>query len=105
MDNHIISHTTSLFLKSYDLPVPQEEGNIPYVIDNKVGAFETRPPFIGGILRQWLDPANKTDLQAMAARSKALGRQEGDDSCSAGGSLGNLGLNTIRCLWANFELC
>ena len=54
----------------------QEEGNIPYVVDNKVGAFETRPPFIGEILKQWLDPGKRVDLEKMAARSKALGRYE-----------------------------
>ena len=59
----------------------QEEGNIPYVLDNGVGAFETRPPFIAETLQRWLGPGSskgdsKGELEGMAARSKALGRPE-----------------------------
>mmetsp|Transcript_33368 Transcript_33368/g.99359 ORF Transcript_33368/g.99359 Transcript_33368/m.99359 type:complete len:576 (-) Transcript_33368:456-2183(-) len=54
----------------------QEEGNIPFVVDNKVGAFETRPKRIARILDQWLDPSFATEFAQMAARSKALGRPE-----------------------------
>lgn len=57
-------------------PLPQEEGNIPYVVDNGVGAFETRPPFIAETLQRWLGPDSKGALEGMAARSKALGRPE-----------------------------
>jgi 1,2-diacylglycerol 3-beta-galactosyltransferase len=53
----------------------QEEGNIPYVLDNEVGAFETRPAAIAALLDDWLlrQPAQ---LVAMSKRSKALGRPE-----------------------------
>lgn len=53
---------------------PQEEGNIPYVVDNGVGAFETDPAKIAQIMARWLDPTNKEEFHAMARRSKALGR-------------------------------
>lgn len=33
---------------------PQEEGNIPYVIDNGVGTFEVHPPKIAHIMHRWL---------------------------------------------------
>jgi len=52
----------------------QEEGNIPYVVDNGVGAFETNPARIAQILCNWLDPANAAEFAAMGRRSKALGR-------------------------------
>ena len=54
----------------------QEEGNIPYVLENEVGAFEKRPPFIAEKLRGWLEPSRRNLLEGMAARSKALGRPE-----------------------------
>lgn len=54
----------------------QEEGNIPYVVDNGVGTFETRPAEIARIVTRWLDPAAAGELAAMAARSKALGKPE-----------------------------
>lgn len=44
----------------------QEEGNIPYVVDNKVGAFETRVPEIASILEEWLSPSNRPELEQMA---------------------------------------
>lgn len=44
----------------------QEEGNIPYVVDNKVGAFETRVPEIASILGDWLAPSNRPELEQMA---------------------------------------
>ncbi|KAI8476237.1 MAG: MGDG synthase-domain-containing protein [Monoraphidium minutum] len=52
----------------------QEEGNIPYVVDNGVGAFETDPPRIAAIIAGWLDPANADAFREMGRRSKALGR-------------------------------
>jgi hypothetical protein len=60
---------------SFQVPC-QEEGNIPYVLDNQVGAFETRPPAIAEILKGWFAPTGRAELEAMAARSKALGRPE-----------------------------
>lgn len=55
---------------------PQEEGNIPYVVDNGVGAFETDPAKIADIMADWLAPENKTAFQHMAHRSAALGRPQ-----------------------------
>mmetsp|Transcript_14653 Transcript_14653/g.25772 ORF Transcript_14653/g.25772 Transcript_14653/m.25772 type:complete len:533 (+) Transcript_14653:29-1627(+) len=54
----------------------QEEGNIPYVLENEVGAFEEDPKKIAIILRKWLAPEFREEFQRMAARSKALGRPE-----------------------------
>lgn len=58
------------------LSLPQEEGNIPYVVDNGVGAFETDPSRIADIMADWLGdaPAKKEAFKEMARRSKALGR-------------------------------
>lgn len=59
--------------------VPQEEGNIPYVLDNEVGAFETRPDRIADILSRWLLEGGqeaRAAFEAMAKRAKALGRPE-----------------------------
>mmetsp|Transcript_11083 Transcript_11083/g.19268 ORF Transcript_11083/g.19268 Transcript_11083/m.19268 type:complete len:383 (+) Transcript_11083:53-1201(+) len=54
----------------------QEEGNIPYVIDNGVGTFETDPVKIAAILKKWLlgDAEDKEAFAKMGARSKELGR-------------------------------
>jgi 1,2-diacylglycerol 3-beta-galactosyltransferase len=52
----------------------QEEGNIPYVVDNGVGAFETDPGRIADTLARWLAPGNTAELRAMSSRSKRLGR-------------------------------
>jgi hypothetical protein len=57
-------------------PSPQEEGNIPYVVDNGVGAFETDPTRIASIIARWFDPSFKEEFAAMARRSKALGRPQ-----------------------------
>ncbi|GAX80944.1 hypothetical protein CEUSTIGMA_g8379.t1 [Chlamydomonas eustigma] len=54
----------------------QEEGNIPYVVENGVGAFETRPPKIANILASWLSPLEREEFVLKAERSKALGRPE-----------------------------
>ncbi|KXZ47364.1 hypothetical protein GPECTOR_36g86 [Gonium pectorale] len=55
----------------------QEEGNIPYVVDNRVGAFETRPDRIAGIIANWLlegGPEQRIEFEAMGRRAKSLGR-------------------------------
>lgn len=52
----------------------QEEGNIPYVLDNGVGTFETDPVKIASIMAAWLSEENKEDFRHMAHRSRALGR-------------------------------
>lgn len=54
----------------------QEEGNIPYVVENGVGAFETDPVKIADIMAEWLSPDNKAFFRQMAQRSAALGRPQ-----------------------------
>lgn len=53
----------------------QEEGNIPYVVDNHVGTFETDTTKIADIIHQWLGP-DREEFDLMAKRSKALGRPQ-----------------------------
>lgn len=54
----------------------QEEGNIPYVLDNGVGAFETDPAKIADIMQDWLAKENRQEFRAMAHRSSALGKPQ-----------------------------
>eukprot|EP00873_Tetraselmis_striata_P002907 jgi/Tetstr1/423171/TSEL_013939.t1 len=51
----------------------QEYGNVAYVTDNGVGAFERAPDKIAAIVRDWFGPA-AGELEAMSARAKAMGR-------------------------------
>lgn len=53
----------------------QEEGNIPYVIDNGVGAFEKQPSKIADIVVDWLGEG-EVAFKDMARKAKALGRPE-----------------------------
>lgn len=54
----------------------QEEGNIPYVVDNGAGAFERDPSRIADIVREWFSEQGEKKRLAMAAASKALGRPD-----------------------------
>lgn len=54
----------------------QEEGNIPYVVDNHVGAHETNPVRAAATIKSWFDPDNAHELRAMSKRAKALGKPE-----------------------------
>jgi 1,2-diacylglycerol 3-beta-galactosyltransferase len=54
----------------------QEEGNIPYVLDNGVGAFETDPAKIADIMEDWLAQENRQEFRNMAHRSRALGKPQ-----------------------------
>lgn len=51
----------------------QEEGNIPYVTENNVGVFETRPAAVASIIKSWLEENGK-ELKALSARAKALAK-------------------------------
>lgn len=51
----------------------QEEDNIPYVVNNNVGTFESKPKKIAKIVSDWFGP-KRDELEAMAARAKAMGR-------------------------------
>jgi 1,2-diacylglycerol 3-beta-galactosyltransferase len=54
----------------------QEEGNIPYIVDNGAGEFERDPTKIGQIVARWLSDEGKEAFSEMARRSRALGRPE-----------------------------
>ncbi len=51
----------------------QEEGNIPYVTENNVGVFETRPAAVASVIKSWLEE-NGRQLKALSARAKALAK-------------------------------
>lgn len=53
----------------------QEEGNIPYVTDNGVGVFETKPAKVAEIITDWLSGGEK-ELKVLAAKAKALGKPD-----------------------------
>jgi 1,2-diacylglycerol 3-beta-galactosyltransferase len=53
----------------------QEEGNIPYVVDNGVGQFERRPMATADIIKRWL-AAGSAKLEKMAAKAKAMGKPD-----------------------------
>ena len=53
----------------------QEEGNIPYVTENKVGVFETKPKKVAEILKSWLANDGK-ELKELAARAKKLAKPD-----------------------------
>jgi 1,2-diacylglycerol 3-beta-galactosyltransferase len=54
----------------------QEEGNIPYVVDNGCGMFERDPDKIADIIDTWFADSGKELLQRMARTAKALGRPD-----------------------------
>jgi 1,2-diacylglycerol 3-beta-galactosyltransferase len=54
----------------------QEEGNIPYVVENRCGAFERDPDKIAAILDRWFSPSGAGELAAMSANARALGRPD-----------------------------
>jgi 1,2-diacylglycerol 3-beta-galactosyltransferase len=53
----------------------QEEGNIPYVVDNGVGEYNTDPAAIGGIVARWFGP-ERDKLAAMSAKARAMGHPQ-----------------------------
>ena len=53
----------------------QEEGNIPYVINNGVGVFETKPAKMAKIIQGWLS-GGKKELKVLSAKAKALGKPD-----------------------------
>lgn len=50
----------------------QEEGNVPFVVNNGVGVYEKSPAAIAAIVARWFGP-ERGHLREMAARAKALG--------------------------------
>ncbi len=53
----------------------QETGNVPYVVDNRVGAYAEEPAEIARIVARWLQPDNP-ELAQMKARARALARPD-----------------------------
>eukprot|EP00210_Caulerpa_lentillifera_P009370 g8933.t1 len=53
----------------------QEAGNIPYVTENRVGAYENNPDKIAAILKEWFI-SKKDELKEMSIKAKTLGRPE-----------------------------
>lgn len=49
----------------------QEEGNVPYVLENQVGLYSEESQVIAEHVRRWFDPGC-TELTEMAARARAL---------------------------------
>ena len=53
----------------------QEEGNVPYVVENGVGEYSTTPREIAAIVARWFGP-ERDDLPIMAARARELGHPQ-----------------------------
>ncbi|HEY65733.1 MAG TPA: glycosyltransferase [Caldilineae bacterium] len=53
----------------------QETGNVPYVVENGVGAYAEDPEEIAGIVVRWLRPGNP-ELHEMRARARALAQPD-----------------------------
>lgn len=50
----------------------QEEGNVPFVVDNGVGVYEKSPAAIAAIVARWFEPEQE-HLREMSTRARALG--------------------------------
>ena len=62
---------------NYEGCIPcQEEGNIPFVVDNGVGSFSTKPEDIAGTVASWFSDEYSTFLAEMSEKAKKLGRPE-----------------------------
>lgn len=53
----------------------QEEGNVPYVVDNGVGEYSPNPREIAAIVARWFGPG-RASLPVMAARARELGHPQ-----------------------------
>jgi 1,2-diacylglycerol 3-beta-galactosyltransferase len=53
----------------------QEEGNIPYVVDNGVGEYNTDPPAIAAIVARWFGP-QRVKLSTMSAKARSMGHPQ-----------------------------
>jgi 1,2-diacylglycerol 3-beta-galactosyltransferase len=53
----------------------QEEGNIPYVVNNEVGEYNTDPAAIASIVARWFGPEHEK-LVTMSARARAMGHPQ-----------------------------
>ena len=69
----------------------QEEGNIPFVLDNGVGAYSEDPANIADIISQWFG-SQKDTLKIMSNRAARLGRADAT-------------FNIVRSLAGRLTLC
>jgi 1,2-diacylglycerol 3-beta-galactosyltransferase len=53
----------------------QEEGNIPYVVDNGVGEYNSDPAAIAATVARWFGD-ERAELAAMSAKARALGHPQ-----------------------------
>jgi 1,2-diacylglycerol 3-beta-galactosyltransferase len=53
----------------------QEEGNVPYVVDNGVGEYSPTPSEIARIVARWFGP-ERSQLAAMSVKAKAMGHPQ-----------------------------
>lgn len=53
----------------------QEEGNIPYVVDNEVGEYNADPAAIATIVARWFGPEHEK-LTAMSGKARAMGHPQ-----------------------------
>ena len=53
----------------------QEEGNVPYVVDNGAGAFSTDPEEIARVVARWFGP-DREQLAVLAERAKKMGNPD-----------------------------
>jgi 1,2-diacylglycerol 3-beta-galactosyltransferase len=53
----------------------QEEGNLPYVVDNGVGEYNTDPAAIAAIVARWFGP-QRDKLAAMSAKARSMGHPQ-----------------------------
>jgi len=50
----------------------QEEGNVPYVVENGVGVYNETPAEIAAVVARWFGP-ERDHLRTMSARARAMG--------------------------------
>ena len=55
--------------------VPQEVGNVPFVVNNGVGAYEEEPSKIAQIVASWLGP-KADEFREMSSKAKKLAHPE-----------------------------
>lgn len=54
----------------------QEEGNIPYVQNSRVGTFQDSPQGVAATLTRWFSPEHAGELAAMAERARAIAKPQ-----------------------------
>ncbi|MGB5047591.1 MAG: glycosyltransferase, partial [Caldilineaceae bacterium] len=53
----------------------QEEGNVPFVVDNGVGAYSEKPEEIARLLSRWFGP-ERAHLEEMGHKARSMGRPQ-----------------------------